>query len=121
MTTNLAALTFDANDPARLARFWAATLGWDIDDTQEAITVVPTDGTSFPLAFLPVPEPKAGKNRIHLDLVSEDPEHQAEVVDRLIALGASCVDVGQPEDAEHVVLADPCPGRVQRRPVHCLR
>ena len=57
--------------------------------------------------FLPVPEPKTGKNRIHLDLVSESPEHQSEMVDRLIALGAQRVDIGQPSDADHVVLADP--------------
>jgi hypothetical protein len=39
--------------------------------------------------------------------VSESPEHQAEIVDRLVALGAHPVDIGQPEDADHVVLADP--------------
>jgi hypothetical protein len=57
--------------------------------------------------FLPVPEPKTAKNRIHLDLVSESPEHQSEMVDLLIALGARRVDVGQPSDVDHVVPADP--------------
>lgn len=108
MTTNLTTLCFDANDPLRLARFWAGALNWDIyDENHEEIGLVPTDGTRFPLLFLPVPEPKVDKNRIHLDLVSESPEHQVEVVDRLIAFGASRIDIGQPGDAEHVVLADP--------------
>jgi hypothetical protein len=71
LSTRLVALCFDANDPLRLARFWAATLHWDIyDETDEEISLVPTDGTRFLLLFLPVPEPKTANNRIHLDLVS---------------------------------------------------
>ena len=108
LSTRLVTLCFDANDPLRLARFWAATLHWDIyDETDEEISLVPTDGTRFLFLFLPVPEPKTGKNRIHLDLVSESPEHQSEMVDRLIALGARRVDIGQSSDVDHVVLADP--------------
>ena len=108
LSTRLVTLCFDANDPLRLARFWAATLHWDIhDETEEEIGLVPTDGTRFAFLFLPVPEPKAGKNRIHLDLVSESPAHQSEMVDRLIALGAQRVDIGQSRDDDHVVLADP--------------
>lgn len=86
MSTRLTTLCFDANDPLRLARFWAAALSWDIhDETDEEIGLMPTDGTRFLLLFLPVSEPKVGKNRIHLDLVSESPDHQTEMVDRLIA------------------------------------
>lgn len=51
-----------------------------------------------------VPEEKAGKNRLHIDLVSDD--RDAEVA-RPIALGARRVDVGQEPDATWVVLADP--------------
>jgi hypothetical protein len=108
MSTRLVTLCFDANDPLCLARFWAAALHWDIEDeADDEIGLVPTDGTSFELLFLPVPEPKAGKNRIHLDLVSESPAHQTEMVDRLVALGARRVDIGQGRDVDHVVLADP--------------
>lgn len=91
----------------RLARFWAAALLWEIDETGEEVGLVPADGTCPLFLFLPVPEPKAGKNRLHLDLVSESPEHQAEMVDRFIALGAQHVDIGQSRDEDHVVLADP--------------
>jgi hypothetical protein len=82
-------------------------LGWEIyDETHDEIGVLPTDGTRFILVFLPVPEPKTTKNPIHLDLVSESVEHQREIVDRLIALGASRIDIGQ-GDVPWVVLADP--------------
>jgi hypothetical protein len=108
MTARLVSLCFDANDPLLLARFWAGTLQWDIaDETQDGIVLMPTDGTPFVIDFVPVPERKVGKNRIHLDLVSESPQHQAEVVDRLLASGAKRIDVGQPADATHVVLGDP--------------
>jgi hypothetical protein len=108
LTTQFASLCFDANDPLRLARFWAAALDWAIDDEADnEISLMPTDGTRFFLDFAPVPESKVGKNRIHLDLVSEAVEHQTEIVHRLITLGAEHIDVGQPEDADHSVLADP--------------
>jgi hypothetical protein len=108
LSTRLVTLCFDANDPMRLAGFWAAVLHWDIHaEADDEIVLVPTDGTRFLFSFFPVPEPKTGKNRIHLDLVSESPQHQFEFVDRLIALGAQRVDIGQSGDADHVVLADP--------------
>src|SRR5439155_24496760 len=108
LSTRLVTLCFDANDPLGLARFWAATLHWDIhNETDDEIGLVPTDGTRFQFLFLPVPEPKTGKNRIHLDLVSESVEHQSEMVDRLVGLGARPVDIGQSSDADHVGLADP--------------
>jgi len=53
-----------------------------------------------------VPEPKQGKSRIHLDLVSETPDHQAEMVARLTTLGASRADIGQGE-VPWTVMADP--------------
>jgi hypothetical protein len=55
-------------------RFWAAALQWEIDDeTGDEIGLVPTDGTRFEILFEPVPEPKVGKNRIHLDLTEHVP------------------------------------------------
>jgi predicted enzyme related to lactoylglutathione lyase len=108
LTTRLTTLCFDATDPLRLARFWAAALNWDIhDETQPEIELLPTDDTPFGLLFLPVPEPKVGKNRIHLDLVSESPDHQTEMVDRLLAQGASRIDIGQGAAVHWTVLADP--------------
>jgi predicted enzyme related to lactoylglutathione lyase len=109
MTSRLVALCIDANDPLRLARFWADALGWTIDDEtgDEIITLVPTDGTSFQIDFAPVPEKKVGQNRIHLDLTSTSLDDQKESVARLIELGARHIDIGQGPDATHVVLADP--------------
>ena len=108
MTSRLDALCFDANDPLRLARFWAAALRWEIDDEDEdVVELVPTDGTRFGILFLPAPSEKTGKNRHHLDLTTTSLEDQSETVERLIELGGRHIDIGQGPDDEHVVLADP--------------
>jgi hypothetical protein len=53
-----------------------------------------------------VPEAKAGKNRLHLDLRA-DGSTTVQELERLFALGARRVDVGQAPDVTWVVLADP--------------
>jgi predicted enzyme related to lactoylglutathione lyase len=112
MTTRLVHLVIDSADPARLARFWAGALGWEatIEGPEEA-SVMPAGftypGTSaLPLVFIAVPEPKTMKNRIHLDLASTSVADQQAQVERLIAAGATHVDIGQ-GDVPWVVLADP--------------
>ena len=112
MPTRLVHLVWDANDPAALARLWASALGWVIADEDEDEVDIWPEGFSYPdpaavpLVFVPVPEPKAVKNRVHLDLASNSLEHQANLVARLRDLGASPVDIGQGE-VPWVVLADP--------------
>ena len=99
-------LVIDANDPRALARFWSEVLGWPIteEDDDGEVLVPPPDGQpGVELLFVPVPEAKSGKNRLHLDL---SPNDQAAEVERVVALGATRVDVGQ-GDVGWVVLADP--------------
>lgn len=112
MATRLVHLVVDAADPSRLAAFWAAALGWDVtaDDADEA-TVWPAGFdypgiAALPLVFVPVPEPKTSKNRIHLDLASASADDQDDTVRRLRDLGATPADIGQ-GDVPWVVLADP--------------
>ena len=108
MTSRLVALCFDANEPLRLARFWAAALRWELDDENpDEIGLVPTDDTRFRIMFDPIPEQKTGKNPIHLDLTTTSVDDQNETVRSLISLGARHIDIGQGPDDRHVVLADP--------------
>jgi predicted enzyme related to lactoylglutathione lyase len=106
-TSRIDALCLDANDPHRQAQFWAAALGWELDESDGEIALTPTDGTRFGILFEPTLEKKTGQNNIHLDLTSTSLEDQHDLVDRLIGLGARHVDIGQSEDEGHVVLADP--------------
>ncbi len=108
MTSRLVALCIDANDPRRLARFWAEALRWEIDeDIGDEIGLVPTDDTGFGILFEPVAEIKTGRNRVHLDLTTTSIDDQQEMVAKLIALGGRHLDIGQSPDEGHVVLADP--------------
>jgi len=108
MTAWLVALCVDANEPRRLARFWADALQWDIHDGDRGgIGLVPTDDTRFRILFRPVTEAKTGQNRVHLDLTTTSIEDQNGTVERLVELGARHIDIGQRRDEGHVVLADP--------------
>ena len=74
MDLRIQCLCIDTADPAGLAGFWQAALGWrrthDEDDevVLEPPQGSPEDGIAPDLLFLRVPEDKAGKNRLHLDL-----------------------------------------------------
>ena len=110
MSIRIQSLSIDSVDPARTATFWEAALGWrrTYEDPDEVVLEPPAgsahDGVSPDLLFLRVPEAKSVKNRLHLDL---RPDDQAAEVDRLVALGARPVSVGQGDDVTWVVLADP--------------
>jgi hypothetical protein len=87
--------------------FWSAALGWPLvwDQDQETAVQSPEGGTKITWGGPPV-MPKTGKNRLHLDLAPPAGGDQGAEVDRLLALGASRVDIGQGE-VSWVVLADP--------------
>jgi hypothetical protein len=115
MPTRLVSVVFDSTDPAALARWWAEALGWHVTyEAADEVDVEPTtarvdqaggDRALPTLVFLPVPEPKVAKNRLHLDLASDSVEHQRAIVERLRASGARLVDIGQ-VDVPWVVLGD---------------
>lgn len=79
-----------------------------------APVIVPSLGKTLPpeergqvLVFVPVPEVKTIKNRLHLDLAPRADDDQAAEVRRLLEMGATRVDVGQGDEVSWVVLADP--------------
>jgi len=97
----------DCNDPRVVADFWGQVLGWAVQE-DDGLLWMSASGKPFPdllLVFVPVPERKSVKNRIHLD-VNPVACDQKEEVARIMALGARPVDVGQGESS-WVVLADP--------------
>jgi hypothetical protein len=108
MATRLEGVVIAALDPMAQGRWWADALGWTwarVDDGDAEVTG-PVPGLPT-LVFEQVRDPKAPvKNRVHLDLASASPEAQRATVARLLAAGATPVDVGQ-RDAPWTVLADP--------------
>ncbi|MFH8366305.1 VOC family protein [Streptomyces sp. NPDC018031] len=135
-------LVVDASDPHPQAAFWAAALGYVVEDNSaliesllghgaigaEAVTGAggrrawrdlaavrhpddPFDGHSGTglgrrLLFQRVPEPKAAKNRLHIDVRAAPGERDAEVA-RMVELGATVVRRAKEPAGEWVVLADP--------------
>lgn len=109
MTLTFSGAVVDCADPAVVADFWQAALGWTGRETGphgEAV-LFPRDGETIlgppSLVFQRAPEGKTVKNRLHLDFSSST---QAADVARLEGLGARRVDVGQGEHETFVVLAD---------------
>jgi catechol 2,3-dioxygenase-like lactoylglutathione lyase family enzyme len=109
----------DCQDVAAQSRWWGEVLGWHIAyQADDEVVLVPPhvldQARAVPLAergpglvFVPVPEGKAVKNRLHIDLAPPADGDQAAEVRRLQALGARLADVGQdPEAATWVVMAD---------------
>jgi predicted enzyme related to lactoylglutathione lyase len=100
----------DSADPQAIAPFWAQALGWRVTyDTADEVALEPPEGSPEAgvvpdILFLRVPEPKAVKNRLHIDL---RPDDQPAEVARIEGLGARRVSVGQGDDVSWVVLADP--------------
>jgi hypothetical protein len=93
-----------AADGPALGRWWQEALGWVVVDDDDGCYEIRPEIDRLPgLLFVPVPEAKTSKNRLHLDFRPDD--HDAEV-QRLLDLGATRVDVGQ-GDQPWTVLADP--------------
>lgn len=105
MTLTLYAIRFDANDPQRLAQFWAGVLRRELAD--DGVTLLPGSATQPRIRFAHTSEPKTGLGRAHFDLTSTSLEDQEETVQRALRLGGRHLDIGQSPDEEHVVLADP--------------
>ncbi|BAL89713.1 hypothetical protein AMIS_44930 [Actinoplanes missouriensis 431] len=102
-----------ARDSSAAGRFWAQALGWHLFEPGVTTYVGPTskfvwpDPTTLGINVVPVPDAKtAAKNSAHLDLATTSAAHQAGLVARLRALGATPVDIGQ-GDVPWTVLADP--------------
>jgi catechol 2,3-dioxygenase-like lactoylglutathione lyase family enzyme len=106
MRSRLLAVTFEADDPAGPARFWAGLLGREvIEDTGGVL--LPGGDAQLGLRFVPGRAGQLGANRMHLHLTSADLDDQRHTVATAVRLGGRHVDVGQRPEEAHVVLADP--------------
>jgi hypothetical protein len=104
-------VTMDCADPYRQALFWSDVTGWqeDPDDPNNPGDpegrIVSPQGIN--LLFMPVPEGKTVKNRVHLDLMPSELTRDEEVA-RLLAIGAVLFeDHREPDGTGWVILADP--------------
>ena len=111
MTAVMSEIVVDAADALAQARWWGEVLGWTVqtDDEEPGLAAIEPPGgpgAGLTVLFAQVPEAKTVKNRLHLDVRPADGTTQEDELARLLALGATPVDVGQ-GDAPWHVLADP--------------
>jgi predicted enzyme related to lactoylglutathione lyase len=107
MPVRLHHIVIDAHDLPALARFWTQALGWKILSERDREIVIGTDENApAGICFMPAADPKTVKNRLHLDLTSSAQDRGQEI-ERLLALGARRVDIGQTGSESWTVLADP--------------
>jgi hypothetical protein len=99
-------LVVDCNDAKLLADFWCAALGFEEYDADETgVAIRDPSGTDRDILFLIVPEPKSGKNRLHLDLVP--PSTMKEEVERLSAAGATVRRLVEEDESYWTIMEDP--------------
>jgi hypothetical protein len=109
----------DCHDVKAQATWWANVLGWVIayESDDEMVVApphliderreIPLNERGPGLVFVPVPEAKTVKNRLHIDLAPGPDDDQEAEVRRLESLGARRIDIGQGDDVSWIVLADP--------------
>jgi predicted enzyme related to lactoylglutathione lyase len=97
----------DAHDLPKLARFWSQALGWKVlSEREREIVIGPDVNAPTGMCFMPVADEKTVKNRVHVDLTTGAADRDQEI-ERLLALGARRVDIGQTGKDSWTVLADP--------------
>jgi hypothetical protein len=96
----------DCNDFVMMSTFWRDALRYIPREPAEEDWVVlqDPDGANVNVSLQQVPERSSGKNRLHLDLYTDDQEGE---VERLLELGASRHPRVPEPDEDFIVLEDP--------------
>lgn len=109
MALRISEICINCADPDAMAEFWSAAIGYPVIERDEVGVAIMGASNAPSILFVRTDDvggpPKAGPNRLHLDLSPTDLDQDAEV-SRLEALGATRIDIGQGTPS-WVVMADP--------------
>nr|AFV52101.1 hypothetical protein [Streptoalloteichus sp. ATCC 53650] len=111
MACRISEMVIECRDPKALSAFWCEVLDFHVLTTYDdgAVEIGPEEGFGGlqpTLVFSPSDKPKTEKLRMHLDVNATDRDQDAEL-ERLLAIGARPVDVGQTGEESWHCLADP--------------
>ena len=105
MGLSIGMVTVDCANPQQLAKFWTAALDVQVQgDYGEFVFLGNPEGGGPLLGLQRVPEPRSGKNRVHVDLAGGT---LADEVPRLVSLGATLIEEHEMPWLRWTVLADP--------------
>ena len=108
MSSSIAAITFDCANALTVAKFWSAVFGQPVEPEASEffarIAATEGDNPSPSMMFIQVPDAKTVKNRVHLDLNTDDREAE---VERVLGLGATLIHSKNEWGVEWTTLADP--------------
>jgi len=111
MACRFSEVVLGCRDPEALARFWCEVLDFVVLDREDdgSIEIGSREGFGGPQPTIFLSrrdEPEPGKSRLHIDVNPTDRDQEAEL-ERLLALGARPIDIGQSGEESWHVLADP--------------
>ncbi|BCT77999.1 glyoxalase [Sinomonas cyclohexanicum] len=112
MASRISELVLKCADPELLAQFWCGVLGYVEIDREDVglIEIGPPEagfgGLQPTIILMPGTDARTDRLALHIDVNPVDRDQDAEL-ERLLALGARRLDLGQPDDASWYVLADP--------------
>lgn len=110
MACRFTELVIDCHDHHLMGDFWSEVLGYHVTERSDGpehyyVQIEGPAGAGPTILVVRTPDEKTTKNRLHIDVNATDGDQDAEV-ERILALGATKVDIGQREPT-WVVLADP--------------
>ncbi len=104
MSIHVGMVTIDCQDPQELAEFWSRALEVEVLGDYGEFVLLGGKNSPVSLGLQRVPEPRVGKNRVHIDLRGESPAAAAK---RLKGLGASVKEERSQPGLTWIVLTDP--------------
>ena len=106
MSAFISNVTFDCQDPRRLAAFWGAVTGYtDLVEDDDFVALQAPDHRGLRrILFCRVPEPMASKSRMHVDLASKEPDAE---IERPVGPGAQVVQRRDGHGTSWTVMLDP--------------
>ncbi len=115
MTVTPTMITCDTTDALALATWWAEQTGGTVTEENDGWFVIVALPQGPTLAFQKVERPTEGKNRLHLDVVTDDLDSE---VERLQAAGAGIVARRGDESFRWVTMTDPAGNEFCVAPQH---
>lgn len=100
-------VVIDCNDLPSMLAFWSSALGYvprDDPPGEDFVVLCDPAGGRVNVSLQLVPEPRRGKNRLHLDLYTAHPDEE---VERLVGLGARRAPRTPEPGEDFVLMQDP--------------